>query len=608
MKKSGKRLNLRERIYKQIFVTGDRLKVITAWINRFCRFCFTVSFFLFILGSVFYIGFASSPENLAGLKSAFRILFLFLIISKYTPELLQISKPHSFSALFRFAIFLYCLLVFLSNFRYAGHENGLWAFFNGNAHISAAIVLMGISEISGLFPTIRNTKIPPALIFSFSFVVLILTGSGLLLLPNSHSGSLSYLDSLFTSVSAVCVTGLVTVDVASTFTLSGKIIILCLIQIGGLGIMTFTGFFSYIFTSRSSFSDRLMMKELFSSESMSNLFKILTKIILLTFLIELAGAAFIYTSLGNDFQSRIFFSVFHSVSAFCNAGFSTMTDNMSGLQLRHNSYLQASVGLLIVFGGLGFPVLMNIYSSTKHAILVLIRRIRKRRMPLKPEQRNIATRIVVVMTFLLITIGAGAYYLFESGRTLTGESWFRTAVTSLFASISARTAGFNIIDITRWGYPTVFLIIVLMWIGASPGSTGGGIKTTTFALALIASWNTIRGGGRLKAGNREISQTTIKRVLTILFLSIIVIGAGFFNLLISEPGKDPSHLLFECVSAYSTVGLSMVNSSLLSDHGKVVDILLMFIGRVGPLTLLSGFFTTYRVRYATYPEIDIVIN
>jgi potassium uptake TrkH family protein len=608
MKKSGKRLNLRERIYKRIFVTSDKFRVFFTWVSGLCRFCFTISFFLFVLGSIFYIGFANSPENLAGLKSAFRILFLLMFISKYTPELLQISKPHSISALFRLSVFLYCLFVFLSNFRYEDNARGIWPFFNGSFHIASAIVIMGISEISGLFPRIRNTKIPPALVFSLSFAVIILAGSGLLMLPNSHTGSLSYLDSLFTSVSAVCVTGLVTVDIASTFTLSGKIIILCLIQIGGLGIMTFTGFFSYIFTSQTSFSDRLLLKELFSSESLNNLFKILTKIILLTFLIELTGTLFIYTSLDNDFPDRIFFSFFHSVSGFCNAGFSTMKDNIADVELRNNSILQISLVFLIILGGLGFPVLMSFYSSLKHKILILIRKIQRRRIPVKPEQRNIPTHIVLFMTSLLILGGATGYYLLESGTTLKGVDTGNRIITSLFGSVSARTAGFNIMDISLWSYPTVFLMIGLMWIGASPGSTGGGIKTTTFALALRAAWNTIRGGESLKIGNREIGHTTIKRVLTIIFLSLLVIGGGFFSLLVSEPGKNPSYLLFECVSAYSTVGLSMVNSSSLSEHGKVVDIILMFTGRVGPLTLLAGFFTTYRIRYASYPEIDIVIN
>ncbi len=181
-------------------------------------------------------------------------------------------------------------------------------------------------------------------------------------------------------------------------------------------------------------------------------------------------------------------------------------------------------------------------------------------------------------------------------------------MVSFFGSVSARTAGFNVVDITRWSYPTIFLMIFLMWIGASPGSTGGGIKTTTFAIAFRSVWNNIRGRDYLKIGNREVGSNTITRVLTIIVLSVLVIGTGFFCLLLSEPGKDPSHLLFECFSAFGTVGLSIADSSTFSDAGKGVDIILMFTGRVGPLTLLTGFMLSHRKRYARYPEIDIVIN
>jgi Trk-type K+ transport system membrane component len=179
---------------------------------------------------------------------------------------------------------------------------------------------------------------------------------------------------------------------------------------------------------------------------------------------------------------------------------------------------------------------------------------------------------------------------------------------SFFGSVSSRTAGFHITDITLWSYPTVFLIMLLMWIGASPGSTGGGIKTTTFAIALSSAYNSVKGRQHLVIGNREIGSGTIIRVLAIIFLSILIITLGFFCLLLSEPAKNPVHLLFECISAFSTVGLSLANTSSFSETGKIVVILLMFIGRVGPLTLLTGLLLSYQKIYSRYPEIDIVIN
>jgi Trk-type K+ transport system membrane component len=270
--------------------------------------------------------------------------------------------------------------------------------------------------------------------------------------------------------------------------------------------------------------------------------------------------------------------------------------------------LQISIAILIIFGGIGFPVLMGFYANLKHLVAVIIRKLQGKLYPVRPVQKNVASRIVLFMTVILIIGGALLYYLFESGNSLKGMDNLQKIIISFFGSVSARTAGFNITDISLWGFPTVFMMIFLMWIGASPGSTGGGIKTTTFALAFRTAWNYVRGREHFKIGTREINNSTIRRVLSIIFLSLSLISAGFFVLLVSEPGKDPSKLLFECFSAYGTVGLSLVDSSALTSTGKIVDILLMFIGRVGPLTLLTGFFASTHERLSRYPEIEIVIN
>lgn len=608
MNQDKKRLNIRERMFKWIFLAGDSYRLFVDWLCGFCRFISIVTFSLFILGLIFYIGFGYSPENLAGLKSTFRLMFLVIFFTKYIPEILKLKKWKGLSLVVRIVIFIFSLGVLLANFSIVDIGKPFLGIFLGNIPIVLAIILIGISEISGLQRIISSVKIPPALIFSAGFLIIILIGSGLLMLPKAHLVPLSWLDSLFTSVSAVCVTGLVAVDTATGFTTLGKIIILCLIQIGGLGIMTFTGFFGYIFTSGSSFRDKLLLKELFSSETMNNLFKLLTKIIMFTFLIEGIGALIIYSSLEMDRPEKVLFSVFHAVSAFCNAGFSTLSDNLNSANIRYNTTLQISIAILIIFGGIGFPVLMGFYANLKHLVAVIIRKLQGKLYPVRSVQKNVASRIVLFMTVILIIGGALLYYFFESGNSLKGMDNLQKIIISFFGSVSARTAGFNITDISLWGFPTVFMMIFLMWIGASPGSTGGGIKTTTFALALRTAWNYVRGREHFKIGNREINNSTIRRVLSIIFLSLSLISAGFFVLLVSEPGKDPSKLLFECFSAYGTVGLSLVDSSVLTSAGKIVDILLMFIGRVGPLTLLTGFFASRHERLSRYPEIEIVIN
>jgi len=598
----------REQRFKLLFKAGDLLRSSVVWMVKVSRVTFTITLILFFISFLFYIGFPTSEDNLKRLISIFRILFLILFFSKFFPELLSFRNKTPLSLVFELIVFLISGCVFLSNFGIVTSNKPLWAFFYGNIPMISAMFIISISEISEFARAVSSINIPPALLFSSSFLIIIFIGSGLLMLPRAHNIPLTFLDSLFTAVSAVCVTGLIVVDTATAFTPLGKVIIICLIQIGGLGIMTFTGFFSFIFTSGSSFRDRLLLKEIFSSQSLDNLFKLLSKIILWTFFTEIAGAIIIYYSLGVDSENKILFAVFHSVSAFCNAGFSTLSDGLFSAGIRNNYPIQLAIAFLIILGGIGFPVLLKIYSFFKQIIVYLIRKILRKRIYSIHHQMNISGRMAVLMTFILIIAGTCFYYLFESGNSISSLSNGEKIIVSFFGSVSARTAGFSIVDITRWSYPTIFLMIVLMWIGASPGSTGGGIKTTTFAIAFRSAVNSIKGRQHLKIGNREISSSTITRVLAIIFLSLLIIISGFFCLLISEPTKDPAHLLFESVSAFSTVGLSMAKTSTFSHTGKVVLIFLMFIGRVGPLTLLTGFFLSNKVKYSRYPEIEIVIN
>lgn len=608
MKQFNPILRLREKIFKWLFRTGDKFRSFYSWFSNLCRILFTIALILIVLGFIFYIGFERSADITNGLRSAFRILFLILFLTKYLPELFYHKMKKKISSVFRMIVFLFSLGVFLSNFNFVDFQKPVWNFLNGTAPLLTAVFFIVISEISSVFGFINSTRIPPALIFSFSFLIIIVIGSGLLMLPNAHSGTLSYLDSLFTSVSAVCVTGLTVVNTATAFTPLGKIIIVCLIQIGGLGIMTFTGFFSYIFTASSSLRDRLLLKELFSAESLNNLFRILTKIVVLTFLLEFIGAAAIYNSLEVTSQNRALFSLFHSVSAFCNAGFSTLPDGLLNEGIRQNNTLHISIAFLIILGGIGFPVLLSLYTYLKNVVIYLIRKLQGRRTPVMQGRISVSIRLALWITFILITAGSLLYYFFESGNTMKDNDGLQRIIISFFGSVSARTAGFNIAGISRWGYATIFMMIFIMWIGASPGSTGGGIKTTTFAIALLSTWNYLRGREHLRIGNREVGENTIARVLSIIFLSMFFIIIGFFCLLLSEPAKNPVHLLFECVSAYSTVGLSLADTSSFSNTGKIIDMGLMFIGRVGPLTLLTGLLTSYSKSYARYPGIEIAIN
>jgi trk system potassium uptake protein len=608
MNSDEQKQKIRERLFRLAFLAGDKIKSTGEFLIRFCHFCFVVTLVLFCISFVLYIGFDISEITIFKIRSVFRIIFLILFVSGFLPEFLNLYGKKDISFVLKTIVFLNCFGVFLSNYILLTGTNAFWSFFSGNTPIIIAILTIIMTEIPVFARFISSINIPPALLFASSFLIVIIIGSGLLMLPTAHTIPITFLDSLFTSVSAVCVTGLIVVDTATTFTALGKIIVLCLIQIGGLGIMTFTGFFSFIFASSSSFRDRLLLKEIFSSHSLNNLLKLLSKIILWTFLTEAIGAFVIYNSLPLETDNRFLISLFHSVSAFCNAGFSTLSNGLFSTELRYNYSIQLTVALLIILGGIGFPVLLSIYSYLKQFLTTIFRKIQLKRVPVFKTQLNISGKIVIYMTLLLIITGTGLYYIFESDNSLKGINTVQKLIISFFGSVSARTAGFNITDITLWGYPTIFLMILLMWIGASPGSTGGGIKTTTFALALKSAFNSIRGKQHLIVGNREISTGTVIRVLAIIVLSVVIITIGFFCLLFSEPGKNPVHLLFESVSAFSTVGLSLANTSTFSDTGKIIVIILMFIGRVGPLTLLTGLMASYRKTYSRYPEIDITIN
>ena len=499
------RLSIRERIYKIIFVAGDRYRSIVRWLDDLSRFILVVSISLFLTGFVFYVGFIVSEESLKSLRAAFRILFLVIYFAKYLPELLSAGKKFNASLIFRAIVFLFCSAVLISNFGLPEKPASIWANFNGIVPLIIALFLMAVSEISELLRRISTVKIQPAMVFSTIFLLIIFLGTGLLMLPKAHFQDVTFLDALFTSVSAVCVTGLEVTDTATSFTMLGQVILLILFQMGGLGIMTFTVFFSFIFTSSSSFRDGILLTELFSSESMGSFYRILAKIFLLTLLTETAGALLIYGVLEHDVGERIFFSVFHSVSAFCNAGFSTLPDGLATEGINRNGSLKIIISVLVILGGIGFPVLLYVYRYFRHLVLVFFRKIRRRQKPVRPEQRNIPVRIVIGTSAILILAGMALFWFFEKDGSLSGDDSAMKLVDAFFGSVSARSSGFNTMNVSLWSYPTVFMMMILMWIGASPGSTGGGIKTTTFTIAVRSAWNYIRGRESLRVSNREVS-------------------------------------------------------------------------------------------------------
>ena len=308
-------------------------------------------------------------------------------------------------------------------------------------------------------------------------------------------------------------------------------------------------------------------------------------------------------------ETVLFFSIFHAVSGFCNAGFSTLQNSLYDPDFRFNYPLQLAVALLFILGGIGFPIVLNIYKYTKYFIKNLFLKIKKNRpLPYSPWVINLNTRIVVFTTFILLSLGTVGFYAFEYNNTLAEHNWFGKIVTAFFSAATPRTAGFNSVDIGALNFSTLMMMFLLMWIGASPASTGGGIKTSTLAIATLNFFSLARGKDRIEVYRREISQASVRRAFAIISLSLMVIGFSIFLIATFDEDKTLLSIAFESFSAYSTVGLSTGITADLSSYSKVVIIFTMFIGRVSMLTLLIAMLRRVKHLNYRYPTDEILIN
>lgn len=484
---------------------------------------------------------------------------------------------------------------------------------SGKFILHLVLIIALIRELSLLQINFPRRRLNPAQLFILSFMLLIFLGTALLMLPRATIEGISFVDALFTSTSAVCVTGLIVVDTATYFTKFGQSIIMLLIQLGGLGIMTFASYFSYFFKGGTSYESQLMLKDMTNVEKIADVLGTLRKIITLTVLIEAIGVLFIYLSLDDtimpSMSERLYFSVFHAVSGFCNAGFSTLTNNLFEDGYRFNYPFQITVSLLFIVGGTGFPILFNIYRYLKHLVInqmmTIIQRGKKVHVP---WVININTRIVFLTTATLVIIGTVLIFAFEYGNILRDHDGYGKIVTAFFTATTPRTAGFNTVDMNELLFPTVILIFLLMWIGASPASTGGGIKTSTFALGTLNFLSLAKGKDRIEIFGREIADHSVKRAFAVMALSLVVIGTSIFLLVNFDGDHDLISIAFESFSAYSTVGLSLGITGDLSNAGKLVIVFTMFIGRVSMLTLLIALFRRVKDLKYRYPVEEVLIN
>jgi len=446
----------------------------------------------------------------------------------------------------------------------------------------------------------RSMTVRPAVTVTFSFLIVILAGSFFLMMPfaTDDGTRLSFLEALFTATSSVCVTGLIVVDTATRFSLYGQLLIMVLIQIGGLGLMIMTYFAAFVVGKHISFEERMAVSYLVNEQDIARITASIVKIMFLTFTIETIGAMLLFRYFkdlfGTNFKA-IVFAIFHSVSAFCNAGFSLFSDSLMGF--KSSVYLNLVICALIITGGLSFSVLSNLFEN-------MISRLRNAILKNKSRRLDITmnTKAVLIMTCMLLVGGTLLIYGLEHGRELLPLDLKTQYLSAFFQSVTLRTAGFNTLDIAKFRDTTLLLMVMFMFIGGATGSTAGGVKVNTVFIIYAYIRSLIRGENDVVILKHSLTRDTISRAFLIIILSLVFIFTGTLLLTLTEP-FSLSQLLFEEVSAFGTVGLSTGITAQLSGIGKIIIIFTMFIGRIGPLTLMFAIFKRGK-RYSNvrYPE------
>lgn len=459
-----------------------------------------------------------------------------------------------------------------------------------------------------LYNKLFRVEITPARILVLGFVFAILLGTLLLWLPFSspRHNPCSFIDALYTSTSAVCVTGLIVRDTPQDFTFIGQLIILGLIQIGGLGYMSIATVLSLMVGRKISLKERLMIREAYNVLTLEGLARFALRILKVTAVLEIGGAVLLtlhWWRQDMPLLQACWLGLFHSVSAFCNAGFSLFSDNLARFSL--DPVVSLTVAGLVISGGLGFIVISDIYKTR-----------------IKKSERRLTrhTMMVLTVTAWLILFGTLFIYFMERQHSLARFPEWGRWLAAFFQAVTPRTAGFNTINIAGLYFPTLLLIIFLMFIGASPGGTGGGIKTTTFGVIMASIWTTLTGRAKVNFLRSRISTESINRAYVLAFMAAMMIGLVTLMLLRAElrilTADHMMPVLFEVVSAFGTVGLSFGAAanpvcSLSYDFnlwGKLLIILTMFAGRVGPLTLGTAVVWRRRDLPFDYPEAKILIG
>ncbi|PZX58322.1 potassium uptake TrkH family protein [Algoriphagus ratkowskyi] len=564
---------------------------------------------------LFHLGYSIDPQDQVTTSSLFNIS-LILIGLGYFVRVLLVEKS-IVPARVILELFLSIILIFTALVRWnvLGDDiTKLVLEFTAHYHlINGLVIILFFIELSKFSLAINELKLSPSLVFILSFIILIFVGTGLLSLPEATTRNISFIDALFTATSAVCVTGLIVLDTAKDFTFFGQVVIMILFQIGGLGIMVFTSFFGFFFKGSYSIENRLFIRDYINENNVNEIYTTLFKIISFTVLVEGFCAFLIYhftdSAQFSGKGDQLFFALFHAVSAFCNAGFSTLSNGLYQEGFREAYNMHLVIALAIVLGGIGFPVVLNYYSYLKHVVVGTVKSllgIEKYRH--RPRVSSVNTRLVIYTTGILLVVGMIVYAISEQNSSLKGLSTYGKFVTTVFGSVTPRTAGFNTVDMRELAVPTILVYLFLMWIGASPGSTGGGLKTSTFAVAMLNTFSIASGKTRVEIFRRQITNETLKKAFAVISLSVLVIGMGIFLLMVFDPELPMIDVSFEVFSAFSTVGLTLGITPQLSLGSKLVLMAIMLIGRVGTLTILVAIVRKIGEQRYKYPEETVFIT
>jgi len=450
--------------------------------------------------------------------------------------------------------------------------------------------------------TVLNIKPSTSLILSL--FVLLMLGTILLMMPEMtvHSGSMPFLNALFTSVSAISQTGLIVVDTATYFTYKGHFIIMVLIQVGAVGIISFGTFFGAYISKNVSLKKQYTFHDFFISDSSINTTGLFVRIMYYTILIDLVGSIVIFfvwdsnvhfDSLGD----KIFSSVFHAISAFCGGGFTLFTGGTYSESLRHSYLLHLAIAGLVFVGSLGYPTLVDLFR---------IKNLRDRLR--KPWKRWTIDTVLSVYTALgLLVLGIVFFFFFELNNTLASLDYVSSFIASLFQTVM-RTAGFNTVDISALTLPTAILMCFLMFIGGASGSVCGGIRTSTFAITMLSFYSGFRGRKNIEIRKRLIPSSILYKAVSIVIFAFSFVFLATFLLSITEPNADIIKIVFEEISAFGTVGLSMGLTSELSTAGKIIIMVSMFVGRVGTLTIAFALSSQIVKSSFGYPNTNVMIG